>query len=101
MTLFVKSITHIALKTSNERLCIHGCYTAILYRMYTRLGIQDEQPLKYLDTKFGKHPLQNGHVVITYTVYSNFFSATCVIFLNNVTNVPYFINVDHLSGSLS
>lgn len=45
---------------------MHDCYVAILYIMYTELGIQEDLSLKYSDTKFGKLPVQSGLIAITY-----------------------------------
>ena len=34
--------------------------------MYNKFGIQEDQSLKYLDTKCDKHSIQNGRVALIY-----------------------------------
>ena len=46
---------------------ICSCYTTILYRMYTKLGVQEWQSFMYLDIKFGGHPIQNDYKATMYT----------------------------------
>ena len=45
---------------------IRDCYITILYIMYTKLSIQEDLSLKYLNTKFGKCLIQNSCVATLY-----------------------------------
>ena len=50
-----------------QNVVLKSCEQILLYRMYTKYGIQEEQSIKYLNTKFGEDLIQTGSVWTTYT----------------------------------